>query len=80
MVASAHFASGSRGQPTYLNFDRPYPNHIFTALIWGSDRDKFGNAPETFYQGKAVCVSGVIKSYRGKPEIILKSPGQITLQ
>jgi hypothetical protein len=24
MVAGAHFASGSRGQPTYLNFDRPY--------------------------------------------------------
>jgi hypothetical protein len=79
-VASAHFANRTRGQPTFINLDRPYPNQIFTALIWGSDRSKFNHAPETYYPGKTVCVTGTIKSYQGKPEIIVKSPEQIRLQ
>jgi hypothetical protein len=38
-VASSNFASRSRRQPTFLNLDRPYPNQIFTALIWGENRN-----------------------------------------
>lgn len=79
-VASARFASRSRGQPTFLNLDRPYPNHIFTIVIWGSDRLKFNDAPETHYQQKAVCVTGTINAYRGRPQIIAKNPDQIRLQ
>lgn len=36
-VASARFASSTRGQPTFLNLEKPYPNQIFTVLIWGVD-------------------------------------------
>src|SRR5262249_58882222 len=57
-------------QPTFLNFDKPYPNQPFTALIWGSDRAKFGK-PEETYKGKRICVTGKIESYRDAPEIIL---------
>ena len=45
-VASTHFASKSKGEPTFLNLDEPYPKEVFTILIWGSDRAKFG-APGT---------------------------------
>jgi hypothetical protein len=34
-VASARYASDSKGQPTFLNLDKPYPNHVFTAVNWG---------------------------------------------
>jgi DNA/RNA endonuclease YhcR with UshA esterase domain len=78
-VASTHFAAGSRGTPTFLNLDRPYPNQIFTAVIWGEDRSRFGEAPDVYYRDKAVCVSGMIQRYRGKPEIVVRSPEQITL-
>ena len=40
MVASAQFAAKSKGQPTFINLDKPYPNQVFTVLIWGSDRGK----------------------------------------
>jgi micrococcal nuclease len=79
VVASGHFAIRSRGNPTFLNMERPYPNQIFTVLIWGSDRDKFG-APELEYQGRQICVTGEIRSYRGIPEIVATKPTQITLQ
>ena len=75
-VASAHFAATSRGKPTFLNLDEPYPNQIFTIVIWGSDRPTFGD-PESMYRGKRICVSGAIESYRRVPEIIAREPGQI---
>jgi len=79
-VASTHFADRSRGQPTFINLGKPYPDQIFTVLIWGSDRGKFEKAPETLYSGKEICVTGMIQSYRGKPEIIVRDPSQIKAQ
>jgi hypothetical protein len=77
-VVSARFAKESKGQPTFLNLDEPYPNHIFTIVVWGSDREKFG-AIELKYSVKNVCVSGKIASFQGKPEIAVDDPGQIQL-
>jgi micrococcal nuclease len=79
-VVSATYARSSRGRPTFLNLDEPYPDHIFTALIWGSDRSKFDEPPEVKYRDKAICVTGRIESYRGKPQIIVRSPNQIELE
>jgi hypothetical protein len=76
-VASAKYASSTRGSPTFLNLDRPYPNHVFSALIWGSDRSKFGQ-PEITHLHKRVCVSGTIEAYKGEAEIILRNESQIT--
>ncbi|MGA3116955.1 MAG: DNA-binding protein [Syntrophobacteraceae bacterium] len=76
-VASAHFATKSKGQPTFINLDKPYPNQVFTVLIWGSDRSKFEKPPETLYSGKEICVTGLVQSYQGRPEIIVKDPTQI---
>jgi hypothetical protein len=42
-VASTKYAASSRGQPTFINLDKPYPSPIFTVLIWGLDRAKFGS-------------------------------------
>src|SRR2546426_4926707 len=50
-VVSTRYAASTKGQPTFLNLDKPYPNQIFTVLIWGSNRSKFGG-PETDYKGK----------------------------
>jgi hypothetical protein len=74
-VASAHFAARSRSQPTFLNLGKPYPNQIFTAVIFGSDRSKFGE-PEVL-QGKHICVTCKIELYRGAPEVILHDPKQL---
>jgi len=79
-VASATFAVQSRRQPTFLNLDRPYPNQIFTVVIWGQDRPKFRTAPEKLYSGKQICVSGVIDTYKGVPQIVVNEPSQISLR
>ena len=78
-VVSTHYAARTKGEPTFLNLDEPYPRQIFTILIWGSDRAKFGN-PEDKYGNKKVCVTGVIKDYKGVPEVIAQQPNQIEIQ
>jgi len=67
-------------QPTFLNFNKPFPNQVFTVVISGVDRGKFEKPPETLYSEKEICVTGTIQSYRGRPEIMVKEPGQIKIK
>ena len=67
-IAEEHTAQGSRGAPTFINLDKPYPNQIFTILIWGDERTSVGNFPAA---GR-VCVTGTITEYRGVPEIVVR--------
>ena len=77
-VASARYSVRTKGQPTFLNLDEPYPAQLFTILIWGSDRSKFGT-PEASLLGKRVCATGRIEGYKGKPEIVVGDPKQLTV-
>lgn len=77
IVASAKFASESRGQPTFLNLGKPYPDHVFTALVWGSNRRLFSDPLESL-DGEHICVEGIVSEYRGKPQITVSHPSQIT--
>lgn len=79
LVVSTRYAAGSRGRPTFLNLDKPYPKQIFTIVIWGSDRSKFDEPPEIYFDGKRVLVTGKIAEYRGSPQIVVKEPNQIKL-
>jgi len=67
----------SKTNTVFLNFEKPYPNHCFTDVIFSSDQYKFVQNPENYYLNKNVRVRGEIKEYQGKPEIILKDPSQI---
>jgi DNA/RNA endonuclease YhcR with UshA esterase domain len=79
-VATANFASGARGQPTFLNLDAPYPKAIFTVVIWRDMRSRLGGSPEVSYKGQTICVSGQITSYRGDPQIVISDPKQISIK
>jgi DNA/RNA endonuclease YhcR with UshA esterase domain len=76
-VASTRYAPSANGEPTFLNLERPYPNQVFTALIWGEDRPRFGRAPEEHFRGRRICVTGKITEYRGTPQIVVRRPDQI---
>lgn len=80
-VVSATYASSSRGQPTFLNIGKPYPDPArFTVVIWGEDKSSFSSAPESYYRGKSICVTGLIVEYSGAAEIEVTTPSQIQVQ
>ena len=78
VVAKASYLKGSSREPTFLNLADTYPKHPFTVVIWGESRDQFDYAPESL-EGKSICVTGVIETYKGKPQIIANSPKQISV-
>ena len=59
----------------FLNMGK-YPNQAFTAFIPSSSAAQFSNPQQ--YEGGTVSVSGKISLYKGKPELIVNSPSQIT--
>ncbi len=76
-VVESRFVSSGRGHPIYLYIDRPYPDPIFTIVIWGNDRINFDPNPEGFYIYKSICVTGLIQSHEGVARIEIKYPKQI---
>jgi hypothetical protein len=77
VVTDASYRPDVRGEPTFLNFGGAYPNHSFTALVWGEHRAKFSPPPES-HEGALICVSGRISSQRGKPQILVDTPRQFS--
>jgi len=71
-------ATYNSGKACFLNF-HPNWKRYFTAVIFRSDFYKFPPNPEEYYRGKKVHVTGMVREYNGKPEIILNDPSQIEI-
>src|ERR1700747_2173295 len=71
-VASVHV---TRSGTTFLNFGAAYPKQTFTAVIFSSAATRFPNPQQ--WEGKRVRVSGKVRLYRERPEIVLEEPSQL---
>ncbi|PZF74579.1 S1/P1 nuclease [Taibaiella soli] len=76
-VFGGKFLEKSNGTPTLLNIGAAYPNSRFTVVIFGSDRGLFSYKPEEYLDGKNICITGKVKEYKGKAEIVVSKPEQI---
>jgi len=80
-VVSTKWASASGGSPTFLNIGNAYPDtNRFTVVIWKDYRKNFKFLPETYYQGKNICVTGLITEYEGIPEMEVRSQDEIEVK
>ena len=78
-VFGTRFLENSNGQPTFLNMGAAYPASPFTVVIFGAERSNFKEKPELYYNAKKVCVTGLIKQYNGKSEIIISNESEIKI-
>ena len=76
-VVSSDFLPRVNGEPTFLNFGDPYPNQVFTAVIFGDDRNQFVIPPEDAYINQEICVSGIIRMHDNDPQIVISNPEQV---
>lgn len=76
IVANVYHDTRDAGQPTFVDLGHDYPNQDFTIVIWQRDLDRF-KPPPASWEGKRICVTGHVKTYKGRPEIIAYGPGQI---
>ena len=65
----------SRPSLLFLNFDKPYPNNLFTAIIRNRNTNEFESLPAL--RGKVVSVKGQVRNCNGKPEMELTGKSQL---
>ncbi len=61
-----------------LQFGGQYPKQVFSVVIFAGDRSKFDDLNALL--GKTVSVTGSIRLYQEKPEIIVKRRDQLKVQ
>jgi hypothetical protein len=69
-VTNVFWAQQSTGRPTFVDMGTR-----FTIVIWEENRPSFEPPPEA-WRGATFTIWGVIEIYRGKAQIILRSPVQ----
>lgn len=77
-VIDVTYASSERGQPTFLNVGRAFPDRSrLTLVIWGVDRGSFEPSPEMAFLAKDVCVLGEIRRFGGSAAMDLATPENV---
>ena len=65
---------------TLLNIGGENPNSLLTVVIYSDKLKNYSFIPADYYKGKTITVTGKIKIYKGKPEIISNSQNDITVK
>jgi DNA/RNA endonuclease YhcR with UshA esterase domain len=63
---------------TFLNFGASYPRHVFSATVFARYRSQFKDLHAL--EGRRVRITGQIRLYQDKPQIILESPSQLKVE
>lgn len=62
----------------YLNFHANWKRYL-TLVLFVKDLPLFPGNPGTDYKGKKVRVRGEVKLYKGRPEMVIRGPADITV-
>lgn len=73
VVSDVHHARS--GKATFIDMCGKFPNNGFGGVIFSDDATKFPDMDSL--DGKTIDITGMIKAYQGRPEIILNDPAQI---
>ena len=79
-ICSKVYGTKALEKVTFIDLGAAYPNSLLTVVIFAKDRTNFKEAPDAMYNDRNICVTGVVKPYKGKPEIIVSSPDEISIQ
>jgi hypothetical protein len=74
------YLENSNSQPTLINVGADYPDNPLTLVIFGIVRGGFTYKPEEYLTGKTICVTGLIKLFKGKPEIVVSKENQVQVK
>lgn len=74
------YVTQGKSKVILLNLGAKYPDHRLVIAIFESDWKNFKYEPAEFLKNKDICVKGKLILYKGKPEIIVKKPDQISIK
>jgi DNA/RNA endonuclease YhcR with UshA esterase domain len=79
-VYTARYLENANNKPTFLNIGAAFPHQLLTVVIWGEQRKEWEGKPEELYKGKEICITGKLELYNEKPQLIIKTPKQLSVK
>ena len=79
MVCSMVYDVKELSHINFLDVGANFPNNPLTVVVFSRDKGNFKDGLEV-YDNKNICVTGTIKEYKGKPEIIITGPKDISIE
>lgn len=79
-IHGVRYLESAKNTPTFINVGGAFPNQLLTIVIWGDVRKKLNYAPEEKpYVNGFAKVSGKVEIFRGKPQIVVTNPSQLSI-
>jgi hypothetical protein len=79
MICTEVYEVKNLSSVSFLDAGNRYPDNPLTIVVFARDRANFKNGLGV-YNYRNICVTGTIKEYNGKPEIIINGPGDISVE
>ena len=79
-VCAKVFGSKTFEKVTLLNLGAKHPDNPLTVAIQDKDRANFSLPPDQLFTDKLVCITGMVKLYKGKAEIVISKPEEIVIK
>jgi hypothetical protein len=79
-VYGTKYLTTAKNAPTFIDIGAAYPNSPLTLVIWQDIRNTFSYAPDTYLDGKNICITGELQLYKGRPEIIVQKESDIEVK
>lgn len=76
VVADVRAGADGHGPATFVDLGRPHPIETLQIVIRDRDFGRF-DPPPASWEGKRICVTGAVRTDRGRPEIVARDPDQI---
>jgi aspartyl/asparaginyl-tRNA synthetase len=80
VVCSEVFGIKSTEKITFINVGAAYPNSPLTVVIFAKDLPNFSDSPEKLFGNKQVCITGILKEFKGKTEMVVTKPEEIVVE
>jgi DNA/RNA endonuclease YhcR with UshA esterase domain len=79
-VCSTVFGTKALEKITFINLGAAHPNSPLTVVVFAKDYTNFTTAPAELYANKKLCVTGEVKEFKGKIEIVVTKPDEIKIE
>lgn len=74
----AAYQMGADPKPTFIEVGEKYPSErLVKIVIWGRDRGRFGEPPDSYFKGRAVIFTGKPYVYDGITTVQISDPESI---
>ncbi|KRT14008.1 hypothetical protein ASU31_21580 [Pedobacter ginsenosidimutans] len=79
-ICDSVYSAKALDKLTLINLGSAYPKELITVVINKEDQSKFPSEPSSMFMGNKICVTGIISDYKGKKQILVTDPKQITVK